>query len=165
MKQIKDKGAQEEMVGFAMIIIIVAIVLLVLLGISLNRPKATTGVESYEVESFILAAMQQTSTCSVDSGASYLDVRGLIIECDNGQTCSDGQNTCSVLNSTIKDVLKDAWQVGADRPVKGYELNVTAKDRIMLTIKEGNATANFKGGLGDVPKRGVIYNVGFKVYY
>ena len=103
---ITGKKAQEEMVGFAMIIIIVAVIILVLLGISLNKPKTTTGVESYEVESFIGAMLQHTTECSTDFESSYDDINDLITECDFEQVCEDGEDTCEVLSSNLKEIIK-----------------------------------------------------------
>lgn len=50
----KKKKAQEEIVGFALIIIIVAVILLFFLNFYL-RSGEKESVESYEVNSFILA--------------------------------------------------------------------------------------------------------------
>ena len=161
---VMPRKAQEEMVGFAMIIIIVAVILLVLLGISLNKPK-TQGVKSYEVESFIQAFLQNTTECSTDFGRSYNDIEGLIVECDFEQICEDEKSACEVLNSDMESILEESWKTGPDRPVKGYILNVTSKDRIILSVNEGNITANYKGGSQPFPKRGVSYLIDFKVYY
>ena len=49
---LKRNKAQEEMVGFALIIVIVAVILIILLGIYLRKPK-DQAIESYE-ESIIL---------------------------------------------------------------------------------------------------------------
>ena len=46
----KDKLGQEEMIGFVLIIILVAIIILVFLSFSLKKP-VKDNVESYEVES------------------------------------------------------------------------------------------------------------------
>lgn len=158
------KMAQEEMVGFAMIIIIVAIILLVLLGISLSKPE-THGVESYEVESFIQAILQQTTECSSDYGNSYNDIRSLITECYDEQICENGNSACSILNSILNDILDKSWQAGQDSPVKGYELNITSKGNSILTLSKGNMTANYKGSVVDMVKKGVAYNTEFRVYY
>ena len=56
------KRAQEEMVGFALIVIIVSVILVIFLGFSL-RDQGKENVESYEVESFIQSFLQYTSEC------------------------------------------------------------------------------------------------------
>jgi hypothetical protein len=158
------KKAQEEMVGFAMIVIIVAIVLLIFLGISINKPK-TQAVESYEVESFIQAMLQHTTECSMDYGFSYEPMTGLITECDSEQICYNEKSACDVLNSTLKDILEKSWKTGEDRPLKGYELGIISKDRTVLNMTKGNMTNNYKGSIQDFVKKGVTFSVSFRAYY
>jgi len=57
-----NKKAQEEMVGFALIIIVVAVILLVFLSIGL-RKDGREDVESYEVASFIQSLLQYHTSC------------------------------------------------------------------------------------------------------
>ena len=64
MHKQKNKG-QEEMVGFALIVIIVAIILLVIIGLSLGTRGNREAVQSYEAESFLSAALQYTSNCII----------------------------------------------------------------------------------------------------
>ena len=165
MAKIKDKHGQQEMVGFAMIVILVAIIVLVLLGISLNKPKTTTGVKSYEVESFIQASLQHTTDCSTDFGQSYADVGDLITECDREQVCEDGRLTCDVLETTLKDILKSSWPVGEDLPAKGYAMNITSDNAEILSLNSGNVTSNYRGGTGERARRGSTYLMELKVYY
>ena len=75
-EKVKNKKAQEEMVGFSLIIIIVAIIILVLFSVSL-RSKGNIQ-ESYETDNFMQAFLQYTTECSVSYSSNYLDVRRLI---------------------------------------------------------------------------------------
>lgn len=159
-----NKKGQEEMIGFAMIVIIVAVILLVLLGIALNKPQTST-VESYEVESFILSMLQHTTSCSTDSGLSYKDVEDLIAECNDEQVCGDGKTTCAVLNSTLGGIMSGAWKTGQDAPVKGYALNITSRGTELTMLMQGNATSNYKTGFQSFSKRGTSYSIYFNVYY
>ena len=159
-----SKKAQEEIVGFAMIIIVVAVIILILLGISIKNPTSQE-VESYEVESFIQASLQHTTECSTDYGFSYNNVQDLITNCWFGQTCADGKDTCIVLNSTIKNMLEQTWKIGKSAPVKGYALNITSKDKNMLFVNEGNITNNYKGNAQELTKRGTRFSIELKVYY
>ena len=165
MLKIKDRHGQEEIVGFAVIIIIVAVIVFVLLGIALNKPKTTTGVESYEVESFIQASLQHTTDCSTDFGLSYADINDLIVECDSEQVCSDERLTCDVLKTTLKNILEGSWKTGEDRPVKGYVMNITSDNAELLSLSSGNITSNYKGGVQDLSRRGSSYSIEFKAYY
>lgn len=172
----KIKKGQEEMVGFAMIIIIVAVIILVLLGISLNKPAVSQGVESYEVESFIQALLQHTTECSTNYGSSYNDIGNLIAECDMEQFCwnesmgpeqeeKDEISSCEALNSTIENILENSWRTGQDRPVKGYVFNITQEDSDITSLSSGETTSNYKGSIQVLPKRGSNYKIEFRAYY
>ena len=55
-----NKKAQEEMVGFVLIVVIVAIIVVIFLGISLRNSEGDIGDESEKIGSFI-NALSQTS--------------------------------------------------------------------------------------------------------
>jgi len=55
MKSIKDKKAQEEMVGFVLIVVLVAIIAVIFLGITLRKPSNKIGQESERLSSFLSA--------------------------------------------------------------------------------------------------------------
>jgi len=156
------KRAQEEMVGFALIIIIVAVILLVLLSISLRRPQEE-GVESYKVDSFIQAFLQYTSDCRDRS--EYLSIKDLISDCEEKNTCLDGRNSCEILNSTLKGIVEESWKVGADRPIVGYELKILSNGREIFLLEEGNVTRSYKGAVQPFAKRGSNFEVFFTAYY
>ena len=156
-----SKKGQEEMVGFAVILIIVSIGLLILLSFLIRSPSNGT-TESYQVESFIQSSLQYTSSC--ENEIEFLPVQDLIIACDNGVKCVDGTDSCAVLNSTIEDLVNSGWNVGNQSVVKGYNLKITADGQEKLTIKEGNQTSNSKGGFQDFSRSGSDYEVSLNVY-
>ncbi len=142
--KLKTKSGQEEMVGFALIIILVSVILLVFLAFSLSKPK-TEATESYEVNSFLQATLQYTTTCQTSSGIKKFEsVQELVFDCDLKNKCSNDEDTCKVLNETLTEILKESWPVGEDRPNKGYELIINTKDELTLNIKEGNLTKDCK---------------------
>jgi hypothetical protein len=153
--------AQEEMVGFIIIVIIISVVLLVLLGFLLRSPNKGV-VENYEVESFIQSALQYTSSCETE--IEFLSVQNLIVSCEEGSTCLDGKNSCDVLNDTLKNLVKTAWNVNNQSAVKGYKLGVMTEETGILALQEGNETRNYKGGLQDFAKGGNNYEVSLNVY-
>ena len=156
----RDKLGQEEMVGFAVIIIIVAVIMLFLLVFYLRSPQKGS-VESYEVNSFIQSFLQYTTDCEDYSGE--MDVRELIFECDVNSVCiNDERNSCDVLNSTLKDMVEKSWQVGEDRPVKGYELKIMTDSGELISLKEGNVTGSYKGAAQPLPNS---IDVSFRAYY
>lgn|SRR3989338_3788877 len=163
----KSTKAQEEMVGFALIIIIVAVILLFLLSFSLKRPEKEN-VESYEVDSFIQATLQYTAECGTPGGKVF-SVQELIFLCDDEKPCFEAApersldeiKSCDVLNETLSKILKESWKTGEEKSIKGYELKIASNSREILFIKEGNITGNYKGALQDLPGA----NVSLNVYY
>ncbi|MEJ2267687.1 MAG: hypothetical protein P8X70_01275 [Nanoarchaeota archaeon] len=155
---IKEKG-QEEMVGFALIMIIVAIILLIFLSFSLGKSD-NEPVESYEVESFIQAFLQYTTDCR--DNLEYVSIQKLIFDCEDGRECLDGRPACKVLNSTLKNILDESWATGEKSPVKGYKLEILSQKEPVIIIKKGNETKNSKGGLEILPQDIDIY---FTAYY
>jgi hypothetical protein len=160
---LKNKYGQEEMIGFALIIIMVAVILLIFLSFSLRGGQKEI-VESYEVESFLAALMQYTSDC--EDNLEYLPIRKLIFDCEDNKMCLDERNTCDALNSTLTDIIKESWKVEGDRPVKGYEFKIIINGEEMLLLKEGNITKNYKGAIQDFSKSsGKDYEFFFTAYY
>jgi len=158
---IKRKG-QEEMVGFALIIIIVSVILLIFLSLSLRSSKRAE-IQSYEVEGFIQSFLQYTSDCEDELG--FLSVQKLIFSCDSDEVCLDGRDTCVALNSTLREICENSWNVGEDTPIKAYELRITSDETEIFLLEKGNITQNYKGASQDFVKRGRDYEVSFKLYY
>ncbi len=156
------KRSQEEMVGFALIIIIVAVILIIFLGFSLRTPQKEA-VEDYEVNSFIQAVLQYTTDCR--DNLEYLSIQKLIFNCNNEEICLDERDTCDVLNSTLAEIIKKSWKIEGDRPVKGYELSILSNKKEILMLKEGNITQNYKGAMQDFNRGGNSIEVYFTAYY
>lgn len=160
----RTKRAQEEMVGFALIIIIVAIILLVFLSISL-RNNDRESVESFEIDSFIQAFLQQTSECRRTDNLEFLSVQRLIFSCNQQDSCLEGANSCEILNETLTKILDESWMVGEDRPIKGRTLEITSDGELLLFLKEGVIAGNSKGGSQEFFRSGSEIQINFQVYY
>lgn len=160
----KSKRAQEEMVGFALIIIIVAVILLIFLSFSLKNSKEDS-IGTHETSSFVQALLAYTTDCREDQD-TYYSIQDLIKECVNyDSACLDERKTCDVLNSTIKSILEESWPVGENRPVKGYEFGITDEEAELIYISEGNRTKNYKFGFQEFSSRGNTIQIGFTAYY
>ena len=155
--------AQEEIVGFAMIIILVAIILLVFLGLSLSKNKSQN-IDSYEAESFLQSMLQYTTSCQDNFG--YLSVKDLLFSCDSGSNCQDGNYSCDILDSTLQEAMNQSWPVEPGSPIKGYSLNITSSPnaRSLVQIKEGNDTVNSIGTTQDFAKGAESINVLLRIY-
>ena len=159
----KNKLGQEEMIGFAMIIIIVAVVVLVFIGFSLRNPQ-TENVESYEVESFLQSALQYTTDC--ESNIERLSIQKLIFSCYSKEQCLDGRKSCDVLKDEMTKMLNESWKIGEERPVKGYDLIIrTDKNESSLGLSRGEITSNSKGAVQDFARGERLIEIIFKAYY
>ncbi len=158
----KNKKAQEEMLGFALIIIVVAVIMLVFLSLSLRNQEKEV-VESYEAESFVQAFLQYHTTCQDYSG--YISLKDLIFSCNNEELCLDERDSCEVLNTTLEGILEQSWRVSPDSPVKGYELRIVAGGQELINLEKGNLTNNYKGSVQDFIKRGNLIEIFFTAYY
>ncbi|MEK6840945.1 MAG: hypothetical protein AABX79_03250 [Nanoarchaeota archaeon] len=156
----KSKRGQEEIVGFALIVIIVSIILVFFLVFSLSDK---TEADSYEAESFLQTGLHYTSTCS-ESGR-YLQIQDLAFSCYTGKKCESEEDSCAALNNTLKDILRESWPVGYNLPAKGYRLEITAEESTILSIEEGNITSSYKGAQQLLSKGRAPIKVLFNLYY
>jgi hypothetical protein len=158
------KRGQEEMIGFALIIIIVAVVLLVFLSISLRSDERET-VESYEIESFIQVFLQHTSDCRRADNLEYLSIQRLIFGCDSENLCLDGKTNCDALNETIIQIMDENWRYGENRPIKGRKLEILSSGKEILFVEEGIKTSNSRGAVQEFFRSGSEIVINFEVYY
>lgn len=123
-----NKKAQEEMVGFVLIMVIVAIIFLVFLAIWLRQDKFRGEVESAEISQFLDSLMKYTTDCA-RYDTNYLTIDELIEYCKQNRVCPAGpainKNSCNLLNEIIKGIVESAWNFGPDSPEKGYKLTLT----------------------------------------
>ena len=159
----KNKKAQEEIIGFGLIIIIVAVILLVFIGFSIKKGGEKETVESYEVSSFIQAFLQYTTECRDVN--EYLSVQKLIFACKESEKCLDERDSCEVLNSTLKEIIDASWKVGEYRPVKAYNLEILSGEEEILLMKKGNFTQDSRGSSQNFFKGGENIDIFFEVYY
>lgn len=157
-----NKKGQEEMVGFALIVMIVAIVLLFLVGFYIRGNEGGSS-ESYEAESFIQAALSYTTTC--EDFAGNFSVQEMISECLEENVCQNGKSSCEVLEESLLDISNSSWAFGEDRPVSGYNLQVSVEGSEILNIEEGLQAGNFRNALQSVSSKGNSIEIYFRVYY
>jgi hypothetical protein len=156
-----NKKAQEEMVGFALIMIVVSVILVIFLSFYL-RDTGRGSLQSYEVSSFLGAVMQYTTECEDNFGVLELD--RLILACDKEESCLDGKSSCDVLNSTASEIIKESWQIGEDRPIKGYSFIVDSEQKKILDLSEGNITKNFQGYPERIARGAKDFNITLIIY-
>jgi len=149
------------MIGFVLIVILVAVIMLIFIGFSLRAPQSKN-LESYEVESFIQSMLQYTSECQNNFG--YLSISDLILSCTNAEECLDKRGSCDVLYITLEDITEKSWII-KDRPIKGYELGILLdNEELVPLLSQGNKTSSYRGSVQNISKGGKTISVEFKAY-
>jgi hypothetical protein len=156
-----NKKAQEEMIGFAVILIIVAVIMAVLIGFMVRRESKGV-LQSYEIGSFLESMLKYTSTCEDYLG--YQDIQELIISCKNGFVCLNGVNSCDLLNSSIENMVNSSWNIGPEAPKKGYRLKIGLNEADWWSIQKGNFSSNYMADSQAFLGRGDNYMVSLRIY-
>jgi hypothetical protein len=167
----KRRG-QEEIVGFVLIMIIVAVVFVVFLGISIrNDPGEAT--DSVDVYQFLESSMEYTTDCAFSSIPDYYSLGELFEECYSGNDCLEGGDTCEILNVTVNEILESSWNIDpeAGSNILGYEfvaeyvVNSSSQNEEIMSVGEGNCTGNIKGATSLTPAFPGIIEVSLKLCF
>jgi hypothetical protein len=156
-----NKFGQEEIIGFVVIVVIVSVIILVLLSFILTNTDENV-VESYEVESFIQSMLQYTTSC--ENQLEFLSYQKLIAYCENEGVCLNGENSCKILDSTTREIIKVGWNINEQSPIKGYEFKIATEEKELFFAEEGNKTTNYKGSFQDFARSGEKYIVSLTIY-
>lgn len=156
MKRTRKK-AQEEMVGFVLIVVLVAVIGVVILGISLRKQDTTAVQESEELNSFLSSISHFTTDCQT-SELKYRTVGNLIVDCYEAEQCLDGKLTCKVLEDTLKNLLDHStYVVSKQSDIVYYELKIYSGDD-ELTGELMKISEVVEGGVIGECKAVKIYN-------
>ena len=153
----KKKG-QEEMVGFAIIMVIVVIAILFFLVFAFNG-NSSQNDQSFQVSNFLQSAMQVTTNCSSNYAQNY-SVQDLISECASGNSCGK-ESSCAVLNSTMRKMLDSGWNIQNGSAVKGYEMDIVSNGGSLMSFKKGQQTNTHIGA----PYNSASIKASLRVYY
>ena len=151
-----EKRGQAEIVGFVLIIVIVAVIFLIFLGISLRKGVSDV-TESRDVYQFLESSMEYTTSCVTSFYPDYRKLGELFDECLSNRNCLDGQEICDILNETLLEVIENGWNIGEDNPYKGYDFISVYKaspqsaEEEILSLSSGECSGNFKGASYLVP--------------
>lgn len=127
----KNSRAQEEMVGFILIVLLITIVGLIFLGISLRKPSTAPEQRSELVDSFIKSISIYTTDCQFPP-TYYKTIEDVIDMCESGLKCSDERDSCLVVKETLKKILNQSFIVSNGSYVKYYELKITKENEMNI---------------------------------
>jgi hypothetical protein len=160
--KLTSKKAQEEIIGFGIILLLIAVIGIVFLSISINKNSQKQEVEDYESQSFLKAMLETTTECEKES--RYLSVKDLAFECQRNYLCYNEEHSCTVLNDSLKGILDGSWEVGIDTPIKGYGLLIESEEEKMINVTKGVVTNSYKGASQNYAKSTDEINFYFKIY-
>ena len=145
MKSIKDKKAQEEMVGFVLIVVLVAIIAVIFLGITLRKPSNKIGQESERLSSFLSAVSEFTTECEIPE-TNFKTIGQLVDKCSKGAVCFNERSACDILETDLKAIMASAYVVGQGSFVYSYNLSISSgneatKRDIIAPITAGSVFA------------------------
>ncbi len=152
LNKIKKPGkkAQEEIIGFVLIIILVSVIVVVFLGIMLRRPNKSEDIRDREVSNFLSSMLSYTSKCSVNN-RTYKQVNDLIDSCLNNEICDNRVSACTTLDSTINKLINENLNFGEDYYYKGYNLTIYKYENLELIYTKGNKTSVIRGASNFLP--------------
>lgn len=164
MRKIISKKAQEEMLGFVLIVVVVLIILLVFLMFAIKKPSESE-LEDYKVSSFIQSFLQYTTKCRDIDNLKFRSVKELIFDCSNNKECLNQGDSCEILKSELNTIVEKSWIVDSQSPIKGYTLNITSETKDIIYIKEGNLTNNFKGASQPYTSSSGLLTEEYRIYF
>ncbi|MEK6908583.1 MAG: hypothetical protein AABX23_00850 [Nanoarchaeota archaeon] len=154
----KKKG-QEEIVGFVLIVVILAIALVIFIGIKLRNPEPVQK-NSEILYQFIESSMEQTTDCVIRVNGKNLALNELIKECHSfDNSCLSGSNSCESVEGAIVSMFNATWKVGPEYPYKGYEVvgkynsnSSSGQGEEIFSINQGNCSNNYIGNSYFIPQ-------------
>jgi len=142
------KKAQEEMVGFVLIIVLVAVIALILFAIGIRKPKEEG--TSRDIDNFLSSALLFTTECKPSLERNY-DLKDLIKACYEGEDCLSGEKACNVLNKTANNLIKTSWEISEESKERGYIFKIYQKNENLIYLSKGEETSIKLGGEVFIP--------------
>lgn len=170
----KSNRGQEEMVGFALIVVIFAVIFIVILGVLIRTPATPEITGSRDLHYFVESMLYTTSSCSLTSAPDYASVAELAVACaaNPHQTCDvSEQKVCLALNQTVREILDRSWYANPEHPATGYNLTMSFSPparkipEVLMTTSVGTCSGDYRADsylLREGTTRGMI-EVVFKV--
>lgn len=137
----KKIKAQQEMVGFVLIVVLVVVVLMVFLVISLRQDKEP--IDSLEVSNILNSLMKYTTSCAIVFEPQYDNVEMLFKSCYENDQCSNlNKNSCDYLNETLNSAMESI--LSTEATISAYQIDFLTRDEQgeegILRILNGNCT-------------------------
>ncbi|MGC9310048.1 MAG: hypothetical protein ACP5D2_05130, partial [Candidatus Nanoarchaeia archaeon] len=101
LPQIRGKEAQQEMVGFILIVVLVVIALMVFLILSIGQEEQAES--SLQINNMLDAMLDYTTDCAIVFEPQYDSLDELIKSCYSNERCSNlDMMACDYMNTTLR---------------------------------------------------------------
>ena len=123
-----NKTAQQEMVGFVLIVVLVVIALMVFLVISVRKSASEDdSLQSLEVENMLNVLMSSTTECAIVFEPEYDSIEDLIKSCYKNQECRNlDKMACDYLDENLNEVMLEL--INTESTINAYELEIFRKN-------------------------------------
>lgn len=142
-----NKKAQEEIVGFVLVVVVIMIMLFIFIGFMSLKNDNSSRSDSPIIEDFLSGLMISTTNCTIQGDIQPLSVEELFTSCEFKETCEDGIKSCNSLEFEITNSLDLAFKTNNYSKIKGYEFGVSSNSTFFEnnTIKKGDCSGDFQG--------------------
>ncbi|MEK6893165.1 MAG: hypothetical protein AABX07_03085 [Nanoarchaeota archaeon] len=153
--------AQEEIAGFVVIVVLVSILFVIFLGLNLNKP-ASADKESKELSSYLGSLKEFTTNCTLDN-RNFANIGEILGYCFKKKSCTSNEDSCRILNSTLKEIFKATMPLGKDYNLKGYKFKAIYSSKTprlnetIISISAGNCSSQYRFAEGFLAEsKGII---------
>lgn len=118
----RNRKAQQEMIGFVVIVVLVSIIGMVFVFLLISRADNKENGNP-EAASLLESLMHYTTECAINYIPQYKDGEGLINSCYNNELCLNQKEACVVANQTFTYLLKTSLDINPSNKNKAFNLN------------------------------------------
>jgi len=158
---VPSKKAQEEIMGFGIILVLIAVILVIFLGLS--RGSDDSQDNSFEVDSFLGSILSVSTEC--EQNGNFVSLNELFFDCSSSQRCDNNLDSCEVLYDTVEEIMEVSWDVGENSSVKGYSFEAYNDRGSMINLAEGIDSGYYNGASRDFAKTGEKISIYLKIFY
>jgi hypothetical protein len=142
MNNLRNIRAQQEIVGFVLIVVLVVIGLMIFLMISFRDSPETTN--DVKVDNLLTSLMKYTTSCAIVFEPNYETLEDLFKSCHKGKKCKNlNIDACEYLNQSLVNVSLSLLKTEAS--ISSYQIDLLEKDSdgetLIMRVGQGNCTS------------------------
>jgi len=128
MKRELNKKAQHEIVGFVIIVVIVAVIGVIFLSLTISRDEIKQ--TSVDISNLLEASMYYTTDCAISFIPSYKNVQELIRQCYESpiKNCLNDKKVCDSLEENLNKIISKSLDIDEQGVNKAYKLDIYYQD-------------------------------------